>query len=181
VALSAGALLQLLASLLGATSSPWAYAGWLVLAFGALCLCDELGPSRPLNRAGLTMLAAAFCARSVMITIPIAAVLARAQLAYAFAILTAILFWSVALMHRRRHPYVAGSLGTALSGSALLMLLGAHLWVGAAGLLGFSELFAAVRDPTVQPLLATISVNVILSFWSLVVAPLLWRQNLATP
>jgi hypothetical protein len=179
LALLAGALLQLLASLLGALAAPWAYATWLFFVFGALCLCQELGASRPLNRAGLVLLGSALCARTVMTVIPEPIVKVRAELSFALALMAAILFWSVALMHRSSRPRIVGLFGTLLSGSTLLLLLAAHIFLGGVAFLGFAEIFRALADPNMDIYRPMIVLTAIGCLWSCAIALLLWTRNVS--
>ncbi len=178
VALGLFAPLHCLVNLQGAALAPLAFASWLGVSFGILCLTEELGAARPLNRAGLVLFAAAFCARLLMAVAVDPALQARVQLLFAFAILGALLFWSAALMHRPRTPRVAGILGAAVAGSTLALILAAHLLVGSVTISGFSALFAAVSDPTRETLRAMTTINVILGLWGLAGAGLLWRNAL---
>ena len=174
IALAVGALTQVAASALGVVNLPWAYAGWLVLVFGALCLCDELGAARPLNRAGLIMLAVGFVARTVMLLASDPAAIIRAELTFAIASLIAPLLWSVALMHRQDRPKAIGLLGTLLSGGGLAVLIAAHLAVAGAGYLGFAGLFAALHRPDLQPDRAMFTISVVTALWAGATASLTW-------
>ena len=173
VTLLLGALLQVIASMLTALATPWAYGGWLVFCFGALCLCEELGVVRPLNRAGLVLLGAAFCARTILLVLPTGETAMRAELAYAFTCIGAVLLWSVALMHREHQIKGAGLLGSALSGGTLMLLLAGHLAAGGASFFGFSEIFLAINRPEVGSFRAMISISAVIGAWSLIVAGLL--------
>lgn len=178
VALFTGASLQLAASRLGMLAAPWAYLAWLVFLFGGIGLCQELGASKPLNRAGLLFLAASLCARTVMVVSPDHATQIRTELLSAFTSLAAILFWSVALMHRSDRPQIVGALGTILSGSALLLLFVSHLAVGAIAIFGFSDIFGALHDPGRDTRQAMETLATILAVWSIVIAHLLWTRKL---
>ena len=178
VALSMGAMSQVLASMLGALAMPWAYAGWLLLTFGALCLCEELGATRPLNRAGLIMLGVGFLARTVMVLVPEPLVQIRAELAFAIASLIALQLWSAALMHRTEQPKAVGLFGALLSGFGLAVMIAAHILVGSAGYLGFAELFAALHRPDIQPDRAMIAITAITAVWASVTGLLLWSRDL---
>jgi hypothetical protein len=179
VALVVGASSQMAAGLSGQLAAPWAFAGWLVFVIGAVGLCHELGASRPLNRAGLVCLAAAFCARAMLIFSSDPAVDVRSVLLFAFGMMAAILLWSVALMHRSDWPRLVGAIGTLLSGSALLLLLTAHILVGGVALFGFSDLFRALHHSDTGTGRATASLSLIMALWSLVTAFLLWTRGVS--
>lgn len=178
ITLLVGAISQIPASLLGALSQPWAFAGWLVLTFGALGLCDELGATRPLNRAGLIMLGIGFVARTVMVVVPDPAVIVRAELAFAFSSLLALQLWSAALMHRRDRPKVIGILGSLLSASGLAVLIAAHVLAAGAGYLGFAELFSALQHPDLEPHRAMVNLATITVIWCGITGVALWTRDL---
>jgi len=178
VTIIVGAGIHLAASMLEQLAAPWAFLGWLMFVFGSIGLCQELGVSKPLNRAGLLFMSAAFCARIVMVVSPAASTEIRTQLMSAFASLAPILFWSLALMHRSDRPRTVGAFGVILSGSALLLLLTAHVVVGAITMLGFSDIFSALHDPGKSTRRAMETVAVILVIWSLIIAFLLWTRDL---
>lgn len=164
--------------LAGATLAPIGIASWLGVSFGILCLCDELGPARPLNRAGLVLFGAAFCARLLMAISTDPALEVRSELLFAFTVMGALLFWSVALMHRPHAPRAVGLFGTAIAVSALALILAAHLLVGGAALWGFGLLFAALASPTLDTSRAMAATNGIVALWSMVLAALLLRHSL---
>lgn len=87
-----------------------------------------MGASRPLNRAGLIFLAAAFCGDTLALLAVDPVLVARARLLYAFAIVSALIFWSVALMHRRSAPKTVGAVGAAVGVTAIVLLIAAHLY-----------------------------------------------------
>lgn len=172
-ALLIGSSVQLIASIAAAMSAPWAYAGWLIFAFGAMCFCQELGPARPLNRAGLILLAATVCFRSFLVLELSATLSARAKLAFVLAGFGAMLFWSVALMHRTERAHTVGVFGLSIAGGGIVLLLSAHLALGIAGIAGFVKLFDAVHQPDADYSQALVSISILLSLWSLAVAWLL--------
>lgn len=178
LALTLGSLVQIMASVVATLAVPWAYVGWLVFCFGAVGLCEELGPNRPLNRAGLVLLASSLCARTLLLVVPEGASAIRAELAYAFASIGMTLLWSIALMHRPRQPKIAGLTGSIFSGGTLALLLIAHVGAGGISYLGFSEIFAALAHPEAHTPRAMISVSVVIAGWSAVVAGLLGTVRL---
>ena len=181
IALAVFAPLHFIVSLAGAKFGPMAFACWLGISFGILCLCEELGAAKPLNRAGLVLFGAAFCARLLMTVTVEPALYVRAELLFAFAAMGALLFWSVALVHRPRAPRTVGILGSALAGSMLGLILVAHLLVGTATIWGVGALFAALSSPTQDTREAMLTINAILALWSLITSGLLWRYSLRSP
>lgn len=178
LSLAGGALIQLVAGLMGALAAPWAYAGWLLFCFGALCLCEELGAARPLNRAGLILMGAGFCARLLLLLVPDPAIAVRAEIAFAFTSMGMILFWSVALLHRPQQPKLVGMIGSLLSGGSLALLLAAHVAAAGMSYFGFAEAFAAIAHPEMNTQRAMLSISVVIAGWSLITATLLSTTDL---
>lgn len=176
-----GALSQWAAASTGALNAPWVHGGWLAFSFGAVSLCEELGAMRPLNRAGLILLAAAFAAKSALVLTSDPVMIVRGELGFAISTLLAILCWSVALVHRPDRPKLAGLAGTAISGSGLALIVAAHLALGSGGYLGFREILSALRNPAMQTGAAMTSLSVLMVFWSLTVAALLRTQDINRP
>ena len=176
VALALGAPLNAILHAQGARLGPVAYAAWLVFSLGMVCFCDEMGAGRPLNRAGLVAFAAAFCADTVALLVSGSG--AGARLLYAFCLLLALVLWSVAMMHRAQVARAVGSVGAALGGVALALLVAAHLLLGTVTIVGFSQLFAALDDPTKSAAGALVAIDVAACAWALAVAVLLWRGRL---
>lgn len=174
VALAIGGPLNLVLHAQGDRLGPLAYAAWLVFSLGAVCFCDEMGAGRPLNRAGLIAFAAAFCADTLALVGPGPA----ARLLYAFSLLLALVLWSVAMMHRTQAVRAVGSVGAALGGVALALLLAAHLLLGAVTIVGFSQLFAALDDPAKSAAGALVAIDAAAGIWALAVALLLWTGRL---
>jgi len=178
IALAVFASAYCLLSLAGPLLGPMAFVSWLGFSFGVLCLCEELGPAKPLNRAGLIIFLAAFSARVLVLVRIDSTVSMRAELLFAFATMSALLLWSVALLHRPRAPRAVGAVGTALVGSTLALILSAHLLVGGAAIWGFGTLFAALYEPALDSHGAVTAINVILAIWSIIVARLMWTSDL---
>lgn len=178
LALAIGAPLNLILHMQGPRLGPLSYAAWLILSFGVLCFLEEMGARKPLNRAGLVLFVAAFCAETMAMLSVDVAVVARAGLLYAFTTLGALIFWSVALMHRTRTARAIGTIGTAVGGFALVLLVAAHLLLGAATILGFSQLFVALENPGQSSFTALVAIDSVLVAWCLPTAILLWTTRL---
>lgn len=54
-------------------------------------MCDELGSAKPLNRAGLILFGTAFCARLLMTVGAEPGLYIRAELLFAFSLMSALL------------------------------------------------------------------------------------------
>ena len=178
VALLVSAPANLLLHMQGARLGASSYAAWLGVSFGILCFCEEMGPSRPLNRAGLVLFAAAFCADTVATLAADPVFVARAHLLYAFATLGALIFWSVALMHGTEIARAIGTVGAAVGGGALVLLIAAHLLLGTATIIGFSQLYATLDQPGGSTTGAVAIIDTVLCVWCLAIAVLLWRVRL---
>jgi hypothetical protein len=176
LALSAPANLGL--QLLGPRLGPLNYIAWLGVSLGVLCFCEEMGAGRPLNRAGLVLFAAAFCAATMALLGTDPGLIARAHLLYAFALLGALVLWSAALMHRRTAARSVGAVGAAVGGGALVLLVAAHLLLGTATVVGFSQLFAALDETGRSPGDGLTTIDSILCVWSLAISTLLWNVPL---
>ena len=70
------------------------------------------------------------------------------------------------------------AIGAVVGGGALVLLVGAHLLLGAATILGFSQLFAALQQPGHSTLAALVLIDSVLCAWSLPIAALLWTARL---
>lgn len=177
-ALVVGAPMTLILHLQGSMLAPLAYLFWLILSFGVMGFCSEMGAARPLNRAGLVLFSAAFIADTSVLVSADPGLTSRARLLYAFAILGAVLFWSAALIHRTGPAKKAGTVGAWLGGGALAILLAAHLLAGVVTVFGFSQLFSALEHPTEDPRAALTVIDAVLCAWSLGAAGLLWSDRL---
>lgn len=176
--LSVSAPFNLILHMQGARLGPLSYASWLGVSFGVLCFCEEMGAGKPLNRAGLVLFAAAFCANTVALLAIDPSLVARAHLLYAFVTLGALVLWSVALMHRTKAAKAVGAVGAALGGGALVLLVAAHLLLGTATILGFSQLFAMLDEPSRSTFDALAMIDSVLCFWGLATSVLLWNVRL---
>lgn len=181
LALVIGAPLNLILHTQGPKLGPLSYAAWLGLSLGVLCFCDEMGAGKPLNRAGLVLFAAAFCADTMSMVSVEPDVVARATLLYAFTTLGALVLWSVALMHRVPAAKAIGAIGSAVGVGALLLLVAAHLLLGAATILGFSQLFVALEESGRSTLPALAVIDSLLCVWCVSAAILLWTDRLRSP
>ena len=170
--------LNLILHMVGPSVGPLSYLAWLGLSFGIWCFCEEMGAGRPLNRAGLVLFAAAFCADTLSVLSVDPFVIARSHLLYAFALLGALVFWSVALMHRTEFARAVGAAGAAVGVGFIVLLIAAHLLLGAATIVGFSQLFRSL-DGRGGPALDSLAViDCVFCVWSLLTSALLWTARL---
>jgi hypothetical protein len=162
----------------GPSVGPLSYAAWLGLSFGILCFCEEMGAARPLNRAGLVLFAAAFCADTLSMLSVDPFVIARSHLLYAFALLGAVVLWSVALMHRTEFARAVGAAGAAVGVGFIVLLVAAHLLLGAATIMGFSQLFRSLDGRGGSPFVSLAIIDSVFCVWALLTSALLWTARL---
>ena len=154
--------------------APLSYLAWLGLTFGLWCFCEEMGSRRPLNRAGLVLLAAAFWADTTATFAVDPISIARAHVLYAFAALGVLVVWSVALMHRQETARAMGMIGSVLGGGALVLLIVAHILLGASTIFGFSQLFLALDQVGPNSFNALVTIDAVVCVWCLAACFLLW-------
>jgi hypothetical protein len=145
-----------------------------ITAFGAWCFADEMGSQKPLNRVGLLALAIAVFAKLQASIGPEGAGQSAYVLLYAFAILLAVLFWSIALLHRNgtvRRIGAMGALGTFLP---LIILISGHVFVGLGTFFGVAVLYRMSSTDPATNTVFLLAIEVLLAIWSLLAAWLLW-------
>jgi hypothetical protein len=147
-------------------------------AFAAWAFCDEMGMRKPLNRAGFIFFAIAVVTK-VQLSLGVAPqFIGRYYLLYAAFLLLAILFWSVALLHRQRSLKVVGVVGVAASLAPIIAIVVGHVVVGAGAILGIDAMLSATEgDGSTNPVFVTL-VERIFGLWAYVAAWLLWRGHI---
>jgi hypothetical protein len=150
-------------------------------AFAAWCFCDEMGLRKPLNRAGFVLFAIAAVAK-VQVTLGVAPELSgRYYLLYAAFLLAAMLFWSVAFLHRQRTLKVVGTLGAIASLAPIIALVAGHVAVGAGAMLGIDALLSAAEGAAPADLAFVTLVERMFGLWAYLTAWLLWRGHIVAP
>ncbi|WP_269583489.1 hypothetical protein [Roseibium sp. Sym1] len=173
-ALVAGPLGQVL---LGTVSTDLAALNLLALgitAFGAWCLADEMGSRKPLNRAGLLALALAVFAKLQASLGPEGASQSAFVLLYVFSILLAVLFWSIAFLHRNGTVRRIGAIGALGAFVPLLVLVAGHVFVGLGAFFGVAVLYRASGGGASADASVLTVLHVLIAVWSLLAAWLLW-------
>lgn len=178
VALAVSALLTLLLSHVAASLAPLRLLSVAGFAFAAWSFCDEMGLRKPLNRAGFVLFVIAMGAKVQRILGVSEQSAGRYDVLFAAFLLLALLFWSVAFLHRQRSVKVVGALGVAASLTPIVALVAGHLAVGTGAFLaalGVRGLLAPGHsaDHTFVTL-----VERILGLWGYVAAWLLWRGHI---
>lgn len=152
-----------------------------ITAFAAWAFCEEMGLSKPLNRAGFVFFAIAVAAK-VQITTGLASQFAgRYSLLYATFLLLAVLLWSVAFLHRQRKLKIVGAVGVAASLVPIIVLVAGHLAVGLGAALGVSSILSATEGATPESLGFVTLVERIFGLWGYVAAWLLWHGHIKAP
>lgn len=148
------------------------------VAFAVWAFCDEMGLRKPLNRAGFVCFSIAAISK-VVVTVGIPAELhGRYLLLYAAMLLLAVLFWSVAFLHRSSGIKIVGAVGAAASGAAIIALVAGHLAVGAGAFLGVQAVLAATDGSSLRDLGFVGFVERVFGLWCYLAAWLLWRGHI---
>lgn len=149
-----------------------------VVAFAVWSFCDEMGLKKPLNRAGFVFFGIAAITK-VQISLGLATqFLGRYCLLYASFLLLAILFWSVAFLHRQRELKVVGVVGVLATMAPIAAILVAHIVVGAGAVIGIGSLLSGTEGGAPADLGFVTMVERIFGLWGYVTAWLLWRGHI---
>lgn len=178
VAMAVAAFLTLLLSHFSAPLAPLRLLILAVAAFAAWSFCDEMGMRKPLNRAGFVFFAIALTAK-VQLAAGVAPELAgRYYLLYAAFLLAALLFWSVAFLHRQRTLKVAGAVGVFASLAPIIAVVVGHVVLGAGAFLGVGALLSATEGVAPTDLGFVTLIERIFGLWAYFAAWLLWRGHI---
>ena len=178
VALAGSAFLTLLLSHFGASLAPLRLLAVAASAFAAWCFCDEMGMRKPLNRAGFVVFIIAAAAKVQAILGAGGAAVGRYYLAFAAFSLLALLFWSVAFLHRQRSVKVAGAVGVVATVTPIVALVAGHLAMGVGAAVGIKALLAAGDGATLTDRSFVTLVERLFGLWGYVAAWLLWRGHI---
>jgi hypothetical protein len=179
VTFAAGAFLTLLLTHVDASLAPLRLITLAVSAFAAWALCDEMGLTKPLNRAGFVFFAMAVMAKLQILLGVEAQIAGRYQLLYAAFLLLAVLFWSVAFLHRQRELKLVGAVGVLAALVPIAAIVIGHVALGLGAVLGVGALLAASEGGTLSDTSFVITVERIFGLWGYVAAWLLWRGHIA--
>jgi hypothetical protein len=178
IALAAASFAILLLSHFAAPLAPLRLLSITLSAFAIWAFCDEMGIQKPLNRAGFIFFALAIAAKTQIILGVSNEVLGRYYLLYTAFILTAILLWSVAFLHRQRTLRILGSVGIAGTFATLVLLIGGHVVVGAGAILGIGTILAATNGSAPTDLSFVSFIERMFGLWGYMTAWLLWRGHI---
>lgn len=176
--LAVGALITLLLSHVDASLAPLRILTLAVVAFAVWAFCDEMGSMKPLNRAGFVAFAVA-AATKVQILLGVAPqFVGRYYLLYAAFLLVAVLFWSVAFLHRQQKLKVVGAIGVLATVTPIAAIIVGHIVIGLGATVGVGSLLSATEGGTPSDLTFVTVVERIFGLWGYVAAWLLWRGHI---
>lgn len=178
VTLAAGAFMTLVLSHVDASLAPLRILTLVIAAFAAWAFCDEMGLRKPLNRAGFVFFAIALITK-VQILLGVATqFVGRYHLLYAAFLLLAILFWSVAFLHRQRELKILGAVGVLATLTPIAAMVVGHMVVGLGAAVGVGSLLSATEGGAPSDLGFVTMVERIFGLWGYVAAWLLWRGHI---
>lgn len=181
VALAVTAFMILLLSHFAVSLAPIRLFVLALAAFAAWAFCDEMGLRKPLNRAGFVFFAIALVTK-IQIALGVATPFAgRYYLLYAAFLLLAVLFWSVAFLHRQRALKIVGAIGLSASVVPIAAIVAGHVVVGIGGALGVGAVLSATDGSAPTDLGFVTLVERIFGLWAYVAAWLLWRGYIKPP
>lgn len=177
VTLAMGAFMTLLLSHVDASLAPLRILTIALAAFAAWAFCDEMGLGKPLNRAGFVFFAIALMTK-VQILLGVATQFeGHYYLLYTAFLLLAVLFWSVAFLHRQRELKVVGAIGVLATLTPIAAIIVGHIVVGLGAAIGIGSLLSASGD-THSDLSFVTMVERIFGLWGYVASWLLWRGHI---
>jgi len=180
VTLALAALMTLLLSHTATSLAPLRILTLAIAAFAAWAFCDEMGLSKPLNRAGLVCFSIAAITK-VQIALGLASqFVGRYYLLYAAFLLLAVLFWSVAFLHRQRDLKVVGAIGLVATLAPIAAIIVGHIVVGLGATVGVGAMLAATEGGSPTDLSFVTLVERIFGLWGYAAAWLLWRGHIKT-
>ncbi len=177
VTLALGAFLTLVLSHTSVPLAPLRILTLAIAAFAAWAFSDEMGIRKPLNRAGIIFFTiAAFAKVQIALGVEVHLV-GRYLLLYSAFLLLAVLFWSVALLHRQRELKIVGAVGLLATAAPIAAIVVGHIVVGVGAALGVSSLLAATQGVPPSDTSFVTLVERIFGLWGYVTAWLLWRGH----
>ena len=178
VTLAIAAFMTLLLSHFPVSLAPLRLLTLAVGAFAAWAFCDEMGMRKPLNRAGFVFFAIAVVTKVQLSLGLTTQFIGRYYLLYAAFLLLAVLFWSVALLHRQRSLKIVGAVGVVASLAPIVAIVVGHVVVGAGAALGIDAILSATEGDSPADLGFVMLVERIFGLWAYVAAWLLWRGHI---
>jgi hypothetical protein len=178
VTLAIGAFLTLALSLTSTPLAPLRIITLAIATFAAWAFSDEMGIRKPLNRAGIILFAiAAFAKVQIALGVDMHLV-GRYLLLYSAFLLLAVLFWSIALLHRQRELKIVGAVGLLATAAPIAAIVVGHIAVGVGATLGVSSMLAATQGSVPGDTSFVTMAERIFGLWCVVTAWLLWRGHI---
>ena len=175
IALFVGALMTLILSHWSVSLAPLRIFTLAIAAFAVWAFSDEMGIYKPLNRAALVAFSiAAFTKVQIVLGVD-SQVVGRYLLLYAAFLLLAVLFWSLAFLHRQRRLKVIGAVGLLATILPIAAIVIGHIAVGLGAALGVSNLLAATQGASPVDTGFVTMVERIFGLWGYIAAWMLWR------
>lgn len=178
VTLATAALMTLVLTHTPAALAPLRIIAIAIAAFAAWAFSDEMGIRKPLNRAGFVLFSiAAFTKVQIALGVE-QHLVGRYLLLYAAFLLLAVLFWSIALLHRQRELKVVGAVGLLATALPIGAIVIGHVAVGVGVTFGVSGLLSAAQGASPNDTSFVTMVERIFGLWGYVAAWLLWRGHI---
>jgi hypothetical protein len=180
IALAAAGFLTLLLMHTAASLAPMRLVSVALSVFAAWCFSDEMGIRKPLNRAGFVCFVIAASAKVQAICGVAPEYAGRYLLVFSAFVLLALLFWSVAFLHRQRTLKIVGAVGVVAAVAPIVALVVGHLVVGVGAVLGVQALLEAGRGAPTDLTFVTL-VERVFGLWAYAAAWMLWRGETRAP
>ena len=181
ISLASAAFLTLLLSHFSEPLAPLRLLSLALAVFATWSFCDEMGMHKPLNRAGFVFFVLAVAAK-VQISLGVTAeFVGRYYLLYAAFLLAALLFWSVAFLHRQRTLKVVGAVGVLTSLAPIIALIIGHAVLGTGAVLGVGAMLSATEGAVPTNLGFVTLIERMFGLWGYLTAWLLWRGHIQLP
>ncbi|AJQ96570.1 hypothetical protein [Gynuella sunshinyii] len=178
VTLVVGAFMTLVLSHTSMSLAPLRIITLAIAAFAVWSFSDEMGIRKPLNRAGFIFFCIAVTTK-VQVSLGVDPhLIGRYLLLYSAFLLLAVLFWSVAFLHRQRELKVVGAVGLLAAAGPVLVIVVGHVVVGVGAVFGVGSLLEATYGAAPSDTSFVTLVERIFGVWAYVAAWLLWRGHI---
>lgn len=179
VTLALGAFMTLVLSHTSVSLAPLRIIALTIAAFAAWSFSDEMGLRKPLNRAGFICFFIAAITK-VQVALGVEShLVGRYLLLYSAFLLLAVLFWSVAFLHRQKELKVVGAVGLLATATPIAAIIIGHIAVGVGAAMGVNSLLSATQGAAPSDTSFVTMVERIFGLWGYVAAWLLWRGHIS--
>lgn len=178
VALTVGAFMTLALTHTDIALAPLRILALAIASFAAWAFSDEMGIRKPLNRAGLVCFMIAAVTKIQLALGVDQHLMGRYLLLYAAFLLLAVLFWSVAFLHRQRRVKAVGAAGLVAAFGPIVIIVVAHVAVGLGAMLGVGSLLSAAQGTAPTDTAFVTLAERVFGIWAYVAAWLLWRGHI---